>query len=233
MLTVGLLGGMSWESSVEYERLINTEIRRRRGGAAAGDLLVRSYDFSRIEQLQEAGSWDEMGALLAGDAARLEAAGADLLALCTNTMHKVADRIEAAVTVPFLHLGDATAAAANEAGCTTVGLLGTRYTMEQDFYRDRLASHGLTVLVPDATDRDVIHRVIYDELIQGIVSEKSRTQYLEVIDRLRDRGATGVIAGCTEIELLVKPDDLDCPYFATTHLHAMAIVDAALGAAST
>ena len=228
MLTIGLLGGMSWESSIEYERLINEEVRRRLGGAHSADLVIRSYDFAAIEELQSRGDWDAAGDLLARDAKTLEAAGAGLVLLCTNTMHRVAERIEAALAVPFLHIGDATARAVLAAGVEVVALLGTRYTMEQEFYRGRLEAHGLTVLVPDPADRDTVHRVIYDELVRGEIRDASRRAYLEIIDRLRARGAQGVIAGCTEIELLVGPQDVECAYFPTTRLHAMAAVDAAL-----
>ncbi len=231
MRTIGLLGGMSWESSIEYERLINIEMRRRRGGSASADLIIRSYDFAAIEVAQAAGRWDELGDLLAADARRLEQAGADLVVLCTNTMHKVADRIETAIDVPFLHLGDATARAVTRAGVATVGLLGTRYTMEHDFSRDRLEANGLTVLVPDEPDRTTVHDVIYTELVRGVIDDGSRTAYLEVIERLIGRGAEGVVAGCTEIELLLGPDDVPVPWFPTTRLHAMAAVDAALDAA--
>lgn len=219
---------MSWESSIDYERLINTEVRRRRGGAASADLIIRSYDFAAIEDAQAAGRWDELGDLLATDAAHLEAAGAELIVLCTNTMHKVAARIEAAIDVPFLHLGDATAKAVTGAGVERVGLLGTRYTMEHDFYRGRLEANGLDVLVPDEPDRTTVHDIIYTELVRGIISDTSRAAYREVIDRLVERGAAGVIAGCTEIELLIGPEDLTVPWFPTAHLHAMAAVDAAL-----
>jgi aspartate racemase len=229
--TIGLLGGMSWESSIEYERIINTEVRDRLGGAHSADLLVRSYDFAAIEALQAAGDWEAAGALLAGDAARLEAAGAEAILLCTNTMHRVAGAIEAAIGVPFLHLADVTADAVAAAGLDTVALLGTRYTMEQDFYRNRLERRGLTVLVPDEPDRTTIHDVIYDELVQGRIIDASRAAYLEVIDQLVARGAQGLIAGCTEIELLVGPDDVDVPYFPTARLHALAAVEFALGAA--
>ena len=228
MKTIGLLGGMSWESSIEYERIINTEVRRRLGGTHSADLLIRSYDFHEVEALQEAGDWDGAGALLAGDAAALEAAGAELIVLCTNTMHIVAPAIEAAIGVPFLHLADATADAVIAAGVTSVALLGTRYTMEQPFYRDRLAARGLDVRVPDEPDRTMVHDVIFDELVQGEITSSSKAAYLEAIDRLVDAGAAGVIAGCTEIELLVGPDDVTCPYFPTTHLHAMTAVDLAL-----
>ena len=228
MKRIGLLGGMSWESSIEYERIINTEVRRRLGGTHSADLLIRSYDFAEIEALQERGDWAGAGALLAADARALEVGGAELILLCTNTMHVVADAIEAAVAVPFLHLADATARAVQAAGVQRVALLGTRYTMEQDFYRGRLDLHGLDVIVPDAADRTVVHDVIYDELVQGIVEIDSKTAYLEIIGRLLEAGADGVIAGCTEIELLVDAADLDVPYFPTAELHALAAVDAAL-----
>jgi aspartate racemase len=228
MKTVGLLGGMSWESSIEYERLINEGVRSRFGGTASADLIIRSYNFAAIETLQEAGEWEAAGRLLAGDARALQEAGAELIALCTNTMHVVAPAIEAAIEVPFLHLADATAAAVQHEGVGTVGLLGTRYTMEQDFYRGRLEDHGLTVLIPDEPDRTTVHEVIYRELVQGIVEPDSRRAYLDAIGRLVERGADGVVAGCTEIELLVGPADVDLAYFPTTRIHAEAVVAAAL-----
>ena len=228
MKTIGLLGGMSWESSIEYERLINEGVRARLGGTHSADLIVRSYDFARIEDLQARGEWDVAGDLLAADAAMLEQAGAELIVLCTNTMHLLAETIESAIGVPFLHLADATAAAVRAAGVGCVALLGTRYTMERGFYRDRLAAVGLDVVVPDEPDRTTVHEVIYDELVRGVVDEVSRRRYLEIIDRLVGRGAEGVIAGCTEIELLVTPDDVRIPYFPTTRLHAEAAVAAAL-----
>ncbi len=229
MKTIGLLGGMSWESSIEYERIINTEVRRRLGGVHSADLIVRSYDFAAIEKLQEEGDWQGAGRLLASDALRLEQAGADLIVLCTNTMHLVADQIESAIDVPFLHLADMTAQAVLAADVDTVALLGTRFTMEKDFYRSRLESHGLSVIVPDEADRTIVHDVIYDELVQGQIVDASRREYLRIIDKLVDQGARGVIAGCTEIELLVTPDDVSIPYFPTTMIHAIAAVDAALG----
>lgn len=228
MKTIGLLGGMSWESSIEYERLINTEVRRRLGGTHSADLIIRSYDFAAIESLQERGDWDGAGGLLAADAARLEAAGADLIVLCTNTMHILAPAIEAAIAVPFLHIADATAAAIHQADITRIALLGTRYTMEQDFYRGRLEELGLDVRTPGDDDRTMVHDVIYDELVQGEVRDDSRRRYVDLIERMVGDGAEGVIAGCTEIELLVGPKDVDCPYFPTTALHAMAAVEAAL-----
>ena len=227
--TIGLLGGMSWESSIEYERIINTEVRAALGGVHSASLLVRSYDFAEIERLQAEDDWDGAGAVLAADARRLEEAGAGLIVLCTNTMHRCAEAIEAAIGVPFLHLADATARAVVEAGVEQVALLGTRYTMEQDFYRARLEPHGLSVIVPDEPDRTLVHDVIYGELVQGVVSPISQDAYLHVIDRLVERGAQGVIAGCTEIELLVGPDDVEVPYFPTTALHARAAARWALG----
>lgn len=233
MRTIGLLGGMSWESSIEYERLINTEVRARLGGVHSASLVIVSYDFAEIENLQAVGDWAEAARVLAAGALRLERAGAELIVLCTNTMHRVAGAIEAAVGVPFLHIGDATGLAVRAAGLSTVGLLGTRYTMEQDFYRGRLAERfGLGVVVPDEADRALVHRVIYDELVRGVIDPGSRRAYLEVIERLRAAGAEGIVAGCTEIELLVGPDDVDVPYFPTTRLHALAAVDAALAPAA-
>lgn len=228
MKTIGLLGGMSWESSIEYERMINQGVRAARGGTASADLIVRSYDFSAIEALQERGDWGAAAKLLAGDARHLVAAGAELILLCTNTMHVVAGAIEAAIDVPFLHLADTTAEAVRAAGLDRVGLLGTRYTMEQDFYRGRLEEHGLRVDVPAEPDRTMVHDVIYDELVQGVIADASRRRYVEAIERLTSAGAQGIIAGCTEIELLVGPGDIDVPLFATTRLHAEAAVRLAL-----
>ena len=229
MRTIGLLGGMSWESTAIYYRLANELVRERLGGLHSARLLMLSVDFAPIEEMQVAGRWDEAGELLAAEARRLEAGGADLLVLCTNTMHKVADTVQEAVSIPLLHLGDATAGAVRDAGLTTVGLLATGFTMSQDFYRDRLESHGLTVLVPSAEDQAMVHRVIYDELCLGVVRDESRAAYVEVVDRLVAQGAEGVILGCTEIEMLIGPDDLDVPSFPTTRIHVEAALDAALG----
>lgn len=228
MKTIGVLGGMSWESSAEWYRRANELVRERLGGFHSARILLDSVDFADIEAMQRAGDWDGAGVVLADHAARLEAAGADILVLATNTMHLVAPQIEAAVTIPFLHLADVTAAAIRDAGCTTVGLLGTAFTMEQPFYRDRLAEHGLTVLVPDATDRALVHRVIYDELVQGVVTDESRRAYQGVIDRLVAAGAEGVILGCTEIELLIQQPHSTVPVFPTTAIHVAAAVTAAL-----
>ncbi|MEM8709252.1 MAG: aspartate/glutamate racemase family protein [Actinomycetota bacterium] len=229
MKTIGLLGGMSWESSIHYERMINEGVRARLGGTHSADLIVRSYDFAAIEAMQQAGEWDAAGALLARDARMLQDAGADVIVLCTNTMHLVAPAIEAAIDVPFLHLADCTAAAVVAAGVERIALLGTRYTMEHDFYPGRLRAHGLEVVVPDEPDRTTVHDVIFDELVRGVVRDESKQRYLDVIDRLLERGAGGVIAGCTEIELLIGPDDVSVPYFPTTALHAAAVVEFALG----
>jgi len=219
---------MSWESSAEYYRLANELVRERVGGLASARLLLHSVDFAEVERLQAEDRWDEAGALLAAAAAGLEAGGAELLVLCTNTMHKVAPAIEAAVSIPLLHIGDVTARAVRAAGLARVGLLATSYTMEQDFLRERLAGHGLTVLVPDGGDRAVVHHIIYEELCLGVVTEESRQAYRDVIARLVAAGAEGVILGCTEIELLVNQSDADVPVFPTTRLHVEAAVDAAL-----
>ncbi len=230
---IGMLGGMSWESSAQYYRLANELVRERLGGLHSARVLLASVDFAEIEELQAGGRWDEAGQLLAEAARRLEAGGAELLLICTNTMHKVADQVQAAVDIPLLHLADATAMAVKEAGLSTVGLLGTAFTMEQDFYRDRLASHGFTVLVPPADDRAEVHRIIYDELCLGVLREESRQIYRDVITRLVLAGAEGVVLGCTEIELLVSAADSSVPIFPTTRLHVEAAVDASLdGSAS-
>ena len=229
MKRLGLLGGMSWQSSIEYERMINEGVRAALGGTHSADLIVRSYDFAAIEALQTADEWDAAGQLLATDARVLEQAGADAIVLCTNTMHRVADAIENSISVPLLHLADATAVAVRAANVGTVALLGTRYTMEHDFYRERLERAGLAVVVPDEADRALVHDIIFGELVRGVINPVSKDAYLAVISRLIDGGAQGVIAGCTEIELLVTPDDVDVPYFATTTLHAQAAVEFALG----
>lgn len=230
MRRIGLLGGMSWESTAEYYRLINREVAARLGGLHSARVILASVDFAEVEAMQVAGDWAAAGKLLAREAVLLEAGGAELLLICTNTMHKVADEVQAAVGVPVLHLADATAAALREAGLTRVGLLGTAFTMEQDFYTGRLAQHGLDVVVPPPGDRQDVHRVIYDELCLGVVREQSRRRYLEVVDGLVAQGADGVILGCTEIELLLDPDDpgTPVPVFPTTRIHAVAAVDAAL-----
>lgn len=229
MKCIGILGGMSWESSIEYERVMNAAVRERLGGFHSADLIVRSYDFSKIETLQESGGWDLLAQRLTADALALEAAGAELLVIATNTMHAVAPQVEAAIGIPLIHIADATAAAVRAAGLDRVALLGTRYTMEMTFYSDRLEQHGIEVLVPDEPDRTIVHDIIYDELVRGVVSPTSRDEYLRIIDSLVASGAQGVIAGCTEIELLVTPDDVSVPLFPTARIHALAAIEAAWG----
>lgn len=228
MKRIGLLGGMSWESSIEYERLINESVRARLGGTHSADLVVRSYDFAEIEALQQQGRWDDLGDLLAADAVALQDAGAELVLVCSNTMHLVAPAIEAALDVELVHLVDVTAAAVLDAGVSSVGLLGTRYTMEGDFYRERLERHGLHVTVPSADDRAELDGVIFDELVQGVIDDGSRRRVMAMVDELAASGATGVISGCTEIELLVGADDVAVAWFPTTQLHAAAAVAMAL-----
>ncbi|MFD3330520.1 aspartate/glutamate racemase family protein [Streptomyces sp. NPDC058701] len=225
---IGLIGGMSWESTAEYYRLINLFTRDRLGGLHSARCVLYSVDFAEIEQLQAGGRWDEAGEILASAARALERAGAEILVLCTNTMHKVAGHITAAVGVPLLHLADTTADAVLAAGLQHVGLLGTAFTMEQDFYRDHLASAGLRVTVPGPESRALVHRVIYEELCLGDVLEESRRAYQDVIGELVAAGAQGVILGCTEIELLIGARHSPVPVFPTTRLHAQAAVDLAV-----
>lgn len=227
MKTIGVLGGMSWESSLGWYRMANEQVRERLGGYHSAPILLDSLDFAEIEALQATGDWETAGRILATHAKGLEAAGAGLVVLCTNTMHLVADRITAAITIPFLHIGDTTAEAITAAGLSRVGLLGTAFTMEQAFYRDRLAAHGLTALIPNDDDRATVHRIIYDELVRGIVSDDSRQAYREVIGRLVGDGAQGIVLGCTEIELLVSQADSPVPVFPTTALHVSAALAAA------
>ncbi|WP_447645917.1 aspartate/glutamate racemase family protein [Nocardioides zeae] len=228
MRVIGLIGGMSWESTAEYYRLANELVRERLGGYHSARVVLTSVDFADVERLQASGDWAAAGELLAAEARRLRAAGAEVVVLCTNTMHKVADAVAAAVDVPFLHLADTTADAVRAAGVQRVGLLGTRFTMEQDFYRERLADHGLEVLVPDEAGRAVVHRVIYDELVHGVVRAESRAAYVDVMAGLVARGAEGIVLGCTEIELLVGAEDTSVPVFPTTRLHVRAAVAWAL-----
>jgi aspartate racemase len=221
MKTLGLIGGMSWESSVPYYRIINQTVREELGGLHSARLILYSVDFAEVEQLQVSGKWQAAGELLAGVAAKLEGAGAEALVLCTNTMHKVAPAIEAAVKIPLIHIADPTALVIQQAGFSKVGLLGTRFTMEQDFYRSRLeAQHGLTVLTPPVDERELVHRIIYDELCLGQVSEASRQTYLRVIQGLQAQGAQAIILGCTEIAMLIQPQHCTLPLFDTTAQHA-------------
>lgn len=225
MKMIGLIGGMSWESSSEYYRLLNEGVRAARGPTASAPCLLWSFDFAQIERLQHAGDWAGLTALMTDAARRLEGAGAQALLIATNTMHKMADAVQAAVGVPLLHIADPTAEAVKAAGIRRVGLLGTAFTMEEDFYRGRLERlHGLEVLTPGRGDRKTVHRIIYEELVAGIVRPQSRTAYRGVIARLIEDGAEGIILGCTEIMLLVRPEDSVVPLFDTTTLHAAAAV---------
>jgi aspartate racemase len=229
MRRIGLLGGMSWESSAEYYRFVNEATRDRLGGLHSADCVLRSVDFATVERLQRENRWDEAGPLLAAEAAALVDAGAELIVLCTNTMHKVAGAIIAAIDVPFVHIADTTAEAVRAAGLDTVGLLATAYTMEQDFYVGRLRDrHGLSVLVPDEPDRRIVHSVIYEELCVGVIDDRSRGEYRRIMAGLADRGAQGILLGCTEIDLLVGREDSPVPVFDTTRLHAERAVDLAL-----
>lgn len=220
---VGLIGGMSWESSAHYYRLINAQVRDTLGGLHSGRILLWSFDFAEIEALQHAGDWDTATRRMIDAAQRLQGAGATAIVICTNTMHRMADTVQAAIAIPLLHIADPTAEAIKAAGLQRVGLLGTAFTMEQDFYRGRLTQvHGLEVLVPEADDRAAVHRIIYDELVQGQVLPASRETYRAVMQRLVDHGAQGIILGCTEIMLLVGAQDATVPVFDTTTLHAQA-----------
>lgn len=230
MKTVGLLGGMSWESTVPYYQVLNREVGRRLGGLHSARVLLLSVDFQEIELLQHQGKWDELGEMLARDARTLEAAGAEFLVICTNTMHLVAPRIGSAISIPILHIADATAERILSAGMRRVGLLGTRFTMEEPFYRGRLEErHGLEVLVPPAPDRARVHQVIYEELVLGRILDGSREEYRRIVADLVAAGAEGVILGCTEIGLLLKPGDATVPLFDTALIHAEAAAAFALG----
>ena len=229
MKTIGLIGGMSWESSLEYYRIINEEVKRKLGGFHSARCVMYSVDFAEIEVLQHRGEWDRTAWILSQAAVRLEAGGADFLVLCTNTMHKVAPQIEAAVNIPLIHIADPTAERIKARGFRRIGLLGTRFTMEDDFYRGRLEKkHGLEVVVPDEADRQLVHQVIYYELCDGRLQEESRKKFQAVIEKLAGAGAQGVILGCTEIGLLVKQKNSPLPVFDTTVIHAEAAVEYAL-----
>lgn len=228
MKRLGLIGGMSWESTAVYYRLLNQAARRRLGGLHSADLLLRSVDFAPIAQMQSAGDWDGAGAALAEDAAALQAAGAEALLLCTNTMHLVAEAIESRASIPLLHLIDLTAAALRQAGATQPLLLGTRFTMEHGFYAERMARHGIEVRTPDAAERDLVHQVIYEELCRGEIREESRARWLEIVARHVEGGADGVIFGCTEVGMLLEPGKLPAPGFDSTAIHVEAAMDWAL-----
>lgn len=229
MKTIGLIGGMSWESSIEYYRIINETAKAKLGGLHSAKSLMVTVDFAEIEKLQHEDRWEEAGQILATCALNLERGGADFIVLCTNTMHKLADQITSGVNIPFLHIADATAEKIVAAGMTKIGLLGTRFTMEHDFYKGRLIQNfGLEVATPNEPDREIVHRVIYNELVQGKILDTSRVEYKRIMESLTAQGAQGIILGCTEIELLVKQEDSRVPLFATTNIHAVAAVEYAL-----
>ena len=229
MKTIGLLGGMSWESTALYYQKINEQVKKKLGGLHSARIAMVSVDFQEIEDLQQRGLWEESGFVLGKAAQQLEAAGADFLVICTNTMHKVAHQIEAAVNIPLLHIADATAEAVKEQDIGAVGLLGTRFTMEQDFYAGRLRErHGLSVFIPDEADRTIVHNVIYNELVLGQILDSSRVEFLRIIQEMKKKGAQGIILGCTEIGMLVGQSHTDIPLFDTALIHALKAVEFAL-----
>ena len=230
MKTIGLIGGMSWESSIEYYRIVNQEVRKALGGVHSAKSVMVSLDFGEVEELQMKGDWEEATRVMIQSAREVEKGGADFLLICTNTMHLMADDVQAEVNIPLLHIADATARAVKEQGLKAVGLLGTRFTMEKEFYRGRLEeAHKLKVFVPHQSGRELVHNVIYDELVQGMINDDSRQRYKKVIQNLVKDGAEGIVLGCTEIGLLVKKEDVSVPIFDTMEIHALAAVDAALG----
>ncbi|MFH0760243.1 MAG: aspartate/glutamate racemase family protein [Bacteroidota bacterium] len=229
MKTIGMIGGMSWESSAVYYEIMNRAVREKLGGHHSCKCLMYSVDFAGIEQLQSAGDWKSLTEIMIDAAVRLERGGAELLIVCANTMHKMAPDIERAVKIPLLHIVDAVADKIMESGLVKVALLGTRYTMEQDFYKGRLIDKGIDVIIPDETGVEAVHRIIYEELVHGIIKDESRQAYGMVIQQLAARGAQGIVLGCTEIPLLVKQSDCAIPVFDTTAIHAMRAVEAAIG----
>jgi aspartate racemase len=227
--TIGLIGGMSWESSLEYYRILNETTKAKLGGLHSAKCILYSVDFAEVEALQHQDRWEEAAQLMVAAGQSLERAGADFIILCTNTMHKLADEIQAHTHIPFLHIADATAQRIKAASLRKIGLLGTRFTMEHDFYKGRLVNkHGLDVITPDSKDREMVHNVIYDELCLGVVKQESRGQYMETMEKLVRAGAEGIILGCTEIELLIHDGDSQVPLFPTTKIHAIAAVEYAL-----
>lgn len=228
MKTIGLIGGMSWESSAEYYRIINEEIKKKLGGLHSAKCLLYSVDFKEIEHYQSIGAWDKAGEALGQVARSLEKAGADFIVICTNTMHKVLGYIQEMITIPILHIADATAEQIIRQDIRSIGLLGTKYTMEQDFYKSRIASHAINVIVPDDDERELINNIIYQELCLGEIKQSSKNIYKKIINNLVDRGAEGIILGCTEIGLLVKAEDSKVPLFDTTLIHAQKAVNKSL-----
>lgn len=220
MKTIGLIGGMSWESTVSYYQIINEKIKEKLGGLHSASLLLYSVDFAEIEKYQSNGEWEKSAELLGKAALNLQKAGADFIIICTNTMHKVAPQIQEQIAIPIIHIADATADILIDAGIQTVALLGTRYTMTEDFYKEKLIARGIKVLIPDAEEMETVNQVIYEELCQGIISKASKETYLQIIEHLREKGAQGVILGCTEIGLLIHQEDTTLPVFDTTLIHA-------------
>jgi aspartate racemase len=229
MKTIGMIGGMSWESSIEYYRLVNEEVKRQLGGLHSAQCLMYSVDFEEIERYQHQGDWERATDVMIAAAQRLERGGADFVVICTNTMHKMADEVQAAINIPLLHIVDATAQAVKSKGIEKVGLLGTRFTMEGDFYGGRLKAHDLDVVIPDTVDREIVHRIIYHELVLGRILTSSRKEFQRIIQTLQQNGTEGIVLGCTEIGLLIKQEDNILPVFDTTVVHALAAVDVALG----
>ncbi|MFC6039691.1 aspartate/glutamate racemase family protein [Paenisporosarcina macmurdoensis] len=228
MKTIGLIGGMSWESSAKYYQLINQEVKKQLGGLHSAKCILFSVDFAETQRYQAAGEWEKAGHLLGDAALSLEKAGADFIIICTNTMHKVIEYVEEKINIPILHIADATANEILKSDVRTIGLLGTKYTMEQDFYKSRIESNGIKVLVPNSEDRQIINRVIFEELCLGEIQPSSLESYQKIIKRLVDDGAEGIILGCTEIGLLVKQQDSEVPLFDTTNIHALEAVKKAL-----
>ncbi len=229
MKTIGMLGGMSWESTASYYKTINQGVKQKLGGLSSAEVCLYSVNFEEIEKLQHAGQWDETALILSKAAQSVEAGGADFLIICTNTMHKVAEQIQGNISIPLLHIADATAAKLVKNGITKAGLLGTRFTMEQDFYKDRLTERfGIEVVVPSSNDQTIVHNVIYDELCRGVINPDSKEQYLTIVKNLFEQGAQAVILGCTEIALLINQNDTSVPLYDTTEIHAEAAVNLAL-----
>ena len=229
MKTIGLIGGMSWESTVTYYQLVNETVKKELGGLHSAKLLLYSVDFAEIEECQEKGEWDKSAQILAAAAKNLEKAGADFIVICTNTMHKVAPVIQKQIDIPIIHIADATADALIAAGIGKVGLLGTKYTMTQDFYKEKLVARGISVIIPDEADVELVNNVIYDELCLGVISDTSREQYRQIIEKMAQKGAKGVILGCTEIGLLIHQKDSVLPVFDTTQIHATKAAMLAMG----
>jgi aspartate racemase len=229
MKTIGLIGGMSWESSLEYYRILNQAVKEKLGGFHSAKCVMYSVDFEEIEKLQHKGRWDELTEIMIDAAQRVEKAGADFVVICTNTMHKMAPQVESHISIPLLHITDVTAEQIKIKGQKKVGLLGTRFTMEQEFYKGRLKkAHGIEVIIPDEEQREIIHNILYKELVQGEISHQSKDKFKDIIASLESRGAEGIILGCTEIPLLVKQKDYDIPLYDTTDIHARAAVEFAL-----